>query len=382
MNHYSNLYASTKIDMEVAVRINPSRKLIEFSIQNYEDVDIECSRISIATNYIDENGYFIVRRHISIRDQVVKANDFHVVPERGQEIIDSLEGQYSNPRIRDFHGDINAKCIKRPGFLEMCHDDSITQEQKKTIKGLKRIVSETSCFNAYIKLNELKELSLAYTDISDLIPLRNLYNLKYLNIAENPVSDISPLTELTSLEKLYAHDTLVNDISSLAKLTKLTTLYLGNTRVSDIRPLAGLGNLLELHLGWTQITEIRPLSELTNLVKLYLQGTPVRNLNPIFELSHLLYLSLAATRVNDISPLADLTNLAVLNLFEAQVNDISPLRGLTKLVRLNIAATRVNDISPLADHSKLKWLDARNTQVISRDVEWLKQRLPDCQIKP
>ena len=253
IDSFSDLKAATDLDVDIAIRINPSRKLVEFSIRNYEGIDIECSKISIATNYVDQNGYFIVRRHITIRDQVVRANDFHVVPERGQEIIDSLEGQYDNPRIRDFHGSTIANCVKRPGFLEMCEDESITSEQRNTIDLLKKKVSEKSCFNTYQELKNIDHLDLANSDISDLSPMKDLFHLRSLKLQDTSVSNLTPLSQFSNLRRLYLNKTLINNLRPIANLKNLIWLSLNETKVSSLVPLVGLSELQFLNLTGTYV---------------------------------------------------------------------------------------------------------------------------------
>ncbi len=73
-------------------------------------------------------------------------------------------------------------------------------------------------------------------------------------------------------------------------------------------------------------------------------------------------------------------NLETLYLDGTQVNDLSTLSRLKYLNALYLSDTQVSDLSPLAELKSLGWLSLMNTPVGDKDVNALKQALPNCRI--
>jgi Leucine-rich repeat (LRR) protein len=201
-----------------------------------------------------------------------------------------------------------------------------------------------------------------------------------LDLSHTPVSDVSPLAGLTALEGLGLTHTQVSDVSPLAGLTHMEILDLSFAPVSDASPLAGLTALRVLNLSHTQVSDASPLAGLTALRVLSLSHTQVSDVSPLAGLTALRALNLSHTQVSDVSPLAGLTALLVLNLSHTQVSDVSPLAGLTHMETLDLSFAPVSDASPLAGFTALRALNLLNTPVLPKQVDWLRRKLPDCDI--
>ena len=293
----ARLNAASDVDVDITIRINPDRKLVEFTIQNYEEMDIKCSRVSITADYIDKHGNKIGPREITIRNQHVGANSLLNVPERGKEIIEILEGQYDNPTIGGY-GNINSKCFKNPNFIQLCEDRSNTAEQKRTFDVLKSKVSATNCFSAYQKLRRLTKLSITDSTVIDISPLGFLHNLEWIQLSGTQVRNTWPLVALSNINRLDLQSTPVSDIRPLTRLNNLKTLNLALTKVRDTRLMANLNNLENLDLEFTYVTEIGPLSSLSKLKTLNLANTQVTNIGPLASLYKLEKLDLENTEVS------------------------------------------------------------------------------------
>ncbi|MFA5894031.1 MAG: leucine-rich repeat domain-containing protein [Candidatus Margulisiibacteriota bacterium] len=156
---------------------------------------------------------------------------------------------------------------------------------------------------------EIEELNLLGTSVSDLRPLAGLTGLQNLVLDNTQVRDLWPLSGLTGLQKLYLNNTQVSDLRPLAGLTGLQVLDLSNLQVSDLRPLAGLTGMQYLYLLNTQVSDLRPLAGLTGLQDLDLRNTK--------------------TQVSDLQSLVGLTGLKLIGLNDMGVYDLLPLTGLT-----------------------------------------------------
>ena len=230
-------------------------------------------------------------------------------------------------------------------------------------------------------LSKLLSLAGSSTQVRDINPLAELLKLNSLDLFNTQVDDIKPLARLSKLKWLNLENTPVNDISPLAGLSDLNSLHLSYTRVSDLDPVASLSELLTLNLQSTQVEDISPLSRSLKLIELNLQSTQVKDISPLADLPKLLALNLSETQTNDIYPLTNLSNLRNLYLTKTQVSDIYPLMNLTNLRILYLGETQVTEVRSLANLFKLRELELRNSNVSSEDVHWLRQRLPDCDIR-
>ena len=148
------------------------------------------------------------------------------------------------------------------------------------------------------------------------------------------------------------------DLTWLAK-QKLERLDLDERSVNDVTPLANTMGLEQLTLKSASVNDVTPLAKLTTLRGLNLRSTQVSDVTPLAELKNLRRLDLAGTHVTDVSPLAGLTNLQELDLSYTPVSDVTPLAGLKNLTHLRLGPTQVN----------------------AKQVEKLKQALPNCTIE-
>ena len=102
------------------------------------------------------------------------------------------------------------------------------------------------------------------------------------------------------------------------------------------------------------------------------------DLSAISRLSNLNTLALEDINISDLSFLKNLTNLTFLGLISEQIDDITPLAGLKKLVKIQMIAGSIKDISPLAELVNLNELKIFYNKISFEDIEWLKNKLPNC----
>jgi hypothetical protein len=119
-------------------------------------------------------------------------------------------------------------------------------------------------------MGHLKELSLSFTQVNTIEPLRSLTGLKILDLRRCPISDagIAPIAGLTNLTTLNLGETPIGDdgAAHLRNLTGLDHLFLDATRITDasLPDLVALPNLVVLALTQTAIgddglAKFRPL---------------------------------------------------------------------------------------------------------------------------
>jgi hypothetical protein len=132
-------------------------------------------------------------------------------------------------------------------------------------------------------LDGLRSLDLGKTQVSDLAPLAKLTALERLSLVDTPVRDVASLSGvmdvdgvesfddipslegLQNLRELELNGTQISDISPIGYLKGLKFLSLGKTQVSDLAPLQELTGLQTLRLDKTRVLDLRPLAGLRKL---------------------------------------------------------------------------------------------------------------------
>lgn len=177
-------------------------------------------------------------------------------------------------------------------------------------------------------MNKATFLDLSYCNIIEIPKtIEKLTKLRGLKINGNKrLKKLNLLAQFQNLKELEVYDTKVSDLSPLTSLQNLTRLYIHNTHVSDLSPLAQLQSLTRLDIYSTKVSDLSPLAQLQNLTWLLVYNTKVSDLSPLAPLRNLIFLDVSNTQVNDLTPLAQLQHLTTLNISGTQVSDLSPLK--------------------------------------------------------
>ena len=187
-----------------------------------------------------------------------------------------------------------------------------------------------------------------------------------------------PAIEPISLVQLSG--TQVSDLRPLAALPALRALKIDLSGAIDLGPLRGLTTLKVLNVSGTHVSDLSPLAGLSGLEELEFMDTEVTDLSPLKRLTALRSLGAGESFVQDIGPLAGLVALETLNLQNCEVHDLAPLRAHDKLQFLVLSQTRVTTLTPLHGLGSLEelWLD--DTPVPRKEIEALREALPNLTI--
>ncbi len=258
----------------------------------------------------------------------------------------------------------------------------------------------------------LRELSIAGDNVTDLSPLENLINLNTLNLSSNNISDISALVANSGLgegdtvnltdnplspqarddiEVLRARGVIVSadeagactgpvdvpnanleaairdelgkpegelSCEDLAELRELAAFSVG-----DLEGIQFAVNLTDLDLSLGNFSDITLLGGLTELRSLNLERVDVDDLAPLANLTNLTTLFVGGSDVSDLAPLANLTNLTTLFVGGGGVSDLTPLANLTNLTSLLVSGDDLGDLTPLAGLTRLVRLEIPSSNV-------------------
>lgn len=122
---------------------------------------------------------------------------------------------------------------------------------------------ESSMFTDHI-LQKVESLDLSWTNISSLTFIKNFNALTYLKLDWTNVCDISNVC-VDNLVELHLQSTKVTDISVLSNAYKLQKLNISFTAVKDINSLSNCTNLTHLSLKSSRAQDISALSHCRKL---------------------------------------------------------------------------------------------------------------------
>ena len=280
---------------------------------------------------------------------------------------------------------------------------------------------------------ELRKLTLADNEISDLSPLMNLQNLERLRLAGNQISDLRPLMGLSTLRQLDVSRNAVGDTSALGGLEKLQSLDLSDNPVKDFSGLKKLRNLESLRLENTGITdedlpvlyEMNKLNLLTldrnegltaeamkalraqmpdcaishgslvlvvslggedfrtDSTSLFLEGTEISNLIGLEKFECLETVQLGRNSIEDLSAFQNTHSrdtIRYLDLSFNKIQDLSPLASLSALETLDLRSNSISSLGPLMRMNSLKKLDLSGNPLEPEQIAELREYLPDCEI--
>lgn len=228
-------------------------------------------------------------------------------------------------------------------------------------------------------------------NLEDLTGISGMEELVNLDLRETAVSDIGVLKNLKSLKSVDIGYTLVEDTSPLMGCSGIEVLYAGynneNFTDSSIMSVAGsLKNLKELDLTGDVVVAdgMDKLKKLKNLVSLKLGGTFIndKHCKYLEGLESLEVLVLQSNiNITDFKFLKKLKNLKELDLSATGITDISGIEKLNKLKKLDLSLTFVEDISMLGKLKNLEHLVLTGSDSINKQVKDLKKAMPGCEIE-
>jgi Leucine-rich repeat (LRR) protein len=151
-----------------------------------------------------------------------------------------------------------------PGAVKMvtiCGETYPEDTEKLDLSGKTLSAQDTK---EILKLKNLKELNLSWTQLGDVEFVREIYSLKILNISDNNVTDLSPLWKLGELERVYAENNPIEKIG-MTQLIPASTLHFlslsGASQELDLDCLQFAPNLVVLDLGDLRENPDKPLAE-------------------------------------------------------------------------------------------------------------------------
>ena len=194
-----------------------------------------------------------------------------------------------------------------------------------------------------------KELNLSDKQISSLTGLEHAVYLESLVISGNSISDLSPLKNLFNLEFLDFSLNRVRKIPAfLFRMRKLNTLFASANNAESIESASGKNEITELDLSGNRLTNISAAETCVKLQTLNLSSNNLVSLpGSVAKLKELRYLNLFDNSLTDLPDLSALKKLEKINLEKNKFTEFPKfLTGMKSLSQINIS---VNNISELPE---------------------------------
>ena len=160
-------------------------------------------------------------------------------------------------------------------------DDVVSFNDKNLEKQIRVMVKRV---NGDVRISDvlpIMDLSLDDT-ISDITGLEKFTNLQRLSsYGKTDINHLNKLGELNNLSELNLRNSEITDIRFLEDLKNLTYLDLSHNKIRDIEVLSFHPNLTHLTLRGNQITNISPLEHLNNLKYLSLESNQIEDVSAL-----------------------------------------------------------------------------------------------------
>ena len=179
--------------------------------------------------------------------------------------------------------------------------------------------------------DSLEEINLAHTKVTDLTPLIPLKNLKALNLSGIKMEAFDIELNSLGLEKLRLHDCGLTSTRGLADYTKLVEVDLGGNQLPEVDFLAAIAE---------------------NLTALDISGNPVKgeSLEFLKNAAHMKTLILDHIDLSDkqLSYAQDMKELEKISARDCGLSDISGISGCTELDEILLGFNSISDLEPIA----------------------------------
>ena len=118
----------------------------------------------------------------------------------------------------------------------------LKQEDLVNLKTLSVVNKGISSLEGIQYAENLIELVVSSTDLSDISPLAGLSKLEFLNVSHCVISDISVISTLPNLKTFQASSNKIVNLPDFSNNPKLSSVVLSQNQIWDISPIATLGH--------------------------------------------------------------------------------------------------------------------------------------------
>ena len=216
------------------------------------------------------------------------------------------------------------------------------------------------------KVAESVKEELALSSIEDIVTQEDLETIKSLTITGEAASSIKGIEYLNNLEQLNIDRTSITNFTLLTGMTHLKSLGITHTgngagltdNDASTIPLASLPSLEQLNLSGNQLTHLGFLAEHQGLQEINVDSN--KDLNDISAVSTqigtLTSFSGSTTMIDELSAFRDMQHLQSLTLYNVYVNSLAELAQVYSLEVLNVTGGALRDKGGITDASVLQHL--------------------------
>lgn len=281
-------------------------------------------------------------------------------------------------------------------------------------------------FSPLTGLSKLKVLKLSQTGLEYLGFVQSMSQLREIHFNQNKVKSLSMLTELPQLKIVQAEENPLDSIGAIAylaahpawelcwhsavledywnnldsawqalfleilpnlpqkedlhRLETLKSLDLSKRPIKSLIPLARLPLLESINMSGLGISDLSPLALVHTLKTVDISDNPISDLSALRRNGALQRLDAGGTLLEKPEHVLYFLNIEHLDLASTPLGDLSGFETLVELRHLDISATAVRHLKPLYGLKKLRVFRVFNSRARQRDVEKLRELLPECEV--
>lgn len=208
----------------------------------------------------------------------------------------------------------------------------------------------------------IQQLHLGNNDITDISPVKTLYNLTDFSILGNPIGNLDVLTECSGVKILNISDCNLENLDFLRKM-KLEELSVINTRAEEGWDcLKEKKELVHITVGDLDEAMAEMLRSMEALESIRIRGEyRLPNLAALKELPKLT--AIAGNGFTTLEGIGELPALEQLYLDRSEVHDLTPILEAEKLKQISISDQTVFDLTPIAVHPGLENVTCTEAQM-------------------
>lgn len=219
--------------------------------------------------------------------------------------------------------------------------------------------------NLYNKLKkELNRKIFDYDDNTKTLTIlnQNMQEIYELDLADSNISDLSGLERFTSLTAIDISNNNISSISNLISLHDLNSLNLSHNNFTSIPDELDYAELSVLDLSYNPIEDFSGLDDIVKIEVLNLAGTDFNNQDLLYlDNLHLISLDVSKTNVNDLTNL-DASELGTIIMGYDENINYSSIPNIY-FINLNHTSTTEADIALIPNTSELTTIDISYTNI-------------------
>ena len=234
-----------------------------------------------------------------------------------------LEGKSLSDNTYEFYSEDESYTVTWDGgdFLSItgtCHNGRFGRGDKESEQEGTYIIDEIPKYEPDKNVEEGIEIDSAFAgvirtelghDENQILTYEDLRSVTYLLVCGEPIPSLNGVSLLENLDEIHIDSSCISDISELGKLKNIRVIDISNAYVKKIPDLSGCSNLESLYLTGNMIEDVSPVADILTLRTVELSNNLIKSIEPLKNAVNLEMLCIENNCILDYGSIADCENL-------------------------------------------------------------------------